>query len=150
MNVPFEKEPSAVDLALGARIRRRRRELGLSGGRLGELLKVSTMQISKYENGKHRIAAARLYEVSEALDVPVSYFFEDLPTRKVIPSVSVASLKGAVGDLKDPLEDLMVLGQLAAKIDDPKEKALIRRLLQRLPIFRDETLEEKDERIELD
>jgi transcriptional regulator with XRE-family HTH domain len=149
MNVPFEKEPSAVDVALGARIRRRRRELGLSGSRLGELLKVSTMQISKYENGKHRIAAARLYEVSEALDVPVSYFFEDLPTQKVTPPVLGLSLKGAVRDLKDPLEDLMVLGQLAAKIDDPREKALIRRLLQRLPIFRDETLEEKDERIEL-
>jgi transcriptional regulator with XRE-family HTH domain len=143
MNAPFEKERSAVDMAVGARIRRRRRELGLTGGRLGEVLNVSTMQISKYENGRHRIAAARLYELSEALEVPISYFFEDLPTRHTSPPTSNSLGKEVETGLRSPLEDLLVLGQLAAKIDDPKEKALIRRLLQELPIFRDENVKDK-------
>ena len=36
-------------------------------------------QVQKYERGANRIGASRLYDLSQVLDVPVSYFFDDMP-----------------------------------------------------------------------
>ena len=70
---------TAVDSYVGTRVRLRRTLLGLSQTELGDVLGVTFQQIQKYENGSNRIGASRLYAVSEALEVPVSYFFEDIP-----------------------------------------------------------------------
>ena len=62
--------------------------LGLSLEMLGETLGVSYQQLQKYEKGSDRISASRLYQMSQILDVPVSYFFEDMPdelVRKTLP-----------------------------------------------------------------
>jgi transcriptional regulator with XRE-family HTH domain len=47
--------------------------------KLGEALGVTFQQVQKYENGANRISASRLYQIGRVLDVPVPYFFEDLP-----------------------------------------------------------------------
>ena len=149
-----DREISAIDVAVGARLRQRRRERDLTGAQLGALLGLSSMQISKYEHGKHRIAAARLYELASILDVPISYFFLDLPPcgsgNNEPPSDASLQTVGPAKPrlpieppLPTELQDLLTLGKLAAKVDDPKEKALIRRLLQRLPIFRDDADEDE-------
>jgi ribosome-binding protein aMBF1 (putative translation factor) len=70
-----------VDILVGIRVRLRRREAGLSQGALGEKLGVSFQQVQKYENGGDRISAGVLYELSKALSVPITYFFEGCETR---------------------------------------------------------------------
>ena len=78
---PKKKKSSArsvtpVDAYLGARMRHRRSELGLSQTALGEKLGVTFQQIQKYESGVNRVSAARLFEICEALDVPLASMFE--------------------------------------------------------------------------
>ena len=67
-----------IDLHLGKRLRRRRRLLGLTQQQLAMAVGVRFQQIQKYECGANRISAARLWQLSEALEVPVSYFFDGL------------------------------------------------------------------------
>ena len=70
------KKPTSTDVLVGSRVRFRRTELGLTQQALAEKLGVTFQQVQKYEKGTNRIGAGRLQEVSKALSVPVSYFFE--------------------------------------------------------------------------
>ncbi|HTI67169.1 MAG TPA: helix-turn-helix transcriptional regulator [Caulobacteraceae bacterium] len=67
-----------IDLHLGKRLRRRRRLLGLTQQQVANAVGIRFQQIQKYECGGNRISAARLWELSEALEVPVSYFYDGL------------------------------------------------------------------------
>jgi transcriptional regulator with XRE-family HTH domain len=74
---PKVETPDPTDVQVGARLRLRRRMLGLSQEKLGELIGVTFQQVQKYERGANRIGASRLQELSRILDVPVSFFFDD-------------------------------------------------------------------------
>lgn len=52
---------------------------GMSQERLGEEIGLTFQQIQKYEKGSNRISASRLYQIACILNVPVQYFFEDIP-----------------------------------------------------------------------
>ena len=67
-----------IDLHLGKRLRRRRRLLGLTQQQLAGAVGVRFQQIQKYECGANRISAARLWQLSEALQVQVAYFYDGL------------------------------------------------------------------------
>lgn len=67
-----------VDLHLGKRLRRRRRLLGLTQQQLAGAVGIRFQQIQKYECGANRISAARLWQLAEALEVPISYFYDGL------------------------------------------------------------------------
>lgn len=67
-----------IDFYVGKRLRRRRRLLGLTQQSLGDMVGIRFQQIQKYECGANRISAARLFELSEALSVPIQYFYEGL------------------------------------------------------------------------
>ena len=67
-----------IDVHLGKRLRRRRRLLGLTQQQLAGACGVRFQQIQKYECGANRISAARLWQLSEALEVPVGYFYDGL------------------------------------------------------------------------
>jgi transcriptional regulator with XRE-family HTH domain len=67
-----------IDLHLGKRLRRRRRLLGLTQQQLANAVGIRFQQIQKYECGANRISAARLWQLAEALQVPVSYFYDGL------------------------------------------------------------------------
>ncbi len=69
---------SDIDLHLGKRLRSRRRILGLTQQQLAGACGVRFQQIQKYECGANRISAARLWRISEALQVPVGYFYDGL------------------------------------------------------------------------
>ena len=71
-------EPHPVDRHVGARLRLRRLQLGMSQERLGESAGVTFQQIQKYERGANRISASRLVEFAQALEVSVGYFFEGI------------------------------------------------------------------------
>ncbi|MBF5093835.1 helix-turn-helix transcriptional regulator [Azospirillum sp. INR13] len=68
-----------VDTHVGSRLRLRRTLLGLSQTELGRRLGLTFQQIQKYEHGTNGIAASRLWQLAEVLDVPVSFFFDDMP-----------------------------------------------------------------------
>jgi transcriptional regulator with XRE-family HTH domain len=71
--------PSPIDIHVGSRIRLRRTLLGMSQERLGEALGLTFQQVQKYERGVNRVGASRLFDLSRVLDVPISFFFDDLP-----------------------------------------------------------------------
>jgi transcriptional regulator with XRE-family HTH domain len=73
--------PNPVDVHVGSRVRLRRTLLGLSQEKLGEAVGLTFQQIQKYERGANRIGASRLFEFSRILDVPVSFFFDDMSER---------------------------------------------------------------------
>ncbi|WP_299440454.1 helix-turn-helix transcriptional regulator [uncultured Rhodospira sp.] len=75
--------PDPIDVHVGQRMRLRRTMLGKSQDQMARALGVSFQQVQKYERGTNRISASRLFDVSRFLDVPVSYFFEDL-TREAV------------------------------------------------------------------
>ena len=70
-----------VDIAVGARIRLLRKVRGMSQQSLAEAAGVTFQQIQKYERGSNRIGSSRLYEFAKVLDVPVSYFFDEMPSN---------------------------------------------------------------------
>lgn len=74
-----QKKPSPVDTHVGMRIRLRRAMLAMSQEKLGEYLGVSFQQVQKYEKGLNRVGASRLQRLSEVLEVPVTFFFDDAP-----------------------------------------------------------------------
>ncbi len=71
-----------IDEIVGTQLRQRRSLLGLSQEKLAEQLGITFQQIQKYENGANRISASRLYELSQALNIPVSFFFENTPANE--------------------------------------------------------------------
>ncbi len=71
------KRPNPTDIYVGSRIRMRRKMLGLSQEKLGERLGITFQQIQKYEKGTNRVGASRLQAMSDALEVPVAYFFPE-------------------------------------------------------------------------
>lgn len=76
---PTAGNPNPVDVHVGARVRLRRTLLGMSQERLGDALGLTFQQVQKYERGANRIGASRLFDLARALQVPVGFFFDDLP-----------------------------------------------------------------------
>lgn len=76
---PRNGKPNPVDVHVGSRVRLRRTLLGMSQEKLGEAIGLTFQQVQKYERGANRIGASRLFNLSQVLDVPVSFFFDDMP-----------------------------------------------------------------------
>ncbi|MGE5148150.1 MAG: helix-turn-helix domain-containing protein [Candidatus Eiseniibacteriota bacterium] len=73
--------PRPVDVHVGSRVRLRRTMLGMSQEKLGAAIGLTFQQVQKYERGANRIGASRLFELSKVLDVPVSFFFDDMASE---------------------------------------------------------------------
>ncbi|MDA9818306.1 helix-turn-helix domain-containing protein [Flavobacteriaceae bacterium] len=80
--MPFKKRSfiatkiSPLDIFVGERLRELRLQVGLSQDKLGELVGLTFQQIHKYETGVNRIAAGKLYEISQVMEKPIAMFFE--------------------------------------------------------------------------
>ena len=74
-----ESLPSPIDVYVGSRIRLRRTQVGASLEALGDALGLTYQQVQKYERGANRVGASRLFDLSRVLDVPISFFFENMP-----------------------------------------------------------------------
>src|SRR5215468_11189733 len=75
-----KKAPNPIDKHVGSRVRMRRMMLGMSQEKLGDALGLTFQQVQKYEKGTNRIGASRLQQISQTLQVPVAFFFEQLPS----------------------------------------------------------------------
>jgi transcriptional regulator with XRE-family HTH domain len=73
-----KRKPVPEDVDLGHKIKIRRIEQKLSQAELGaQLGGLSFQQIQKYERGVNRVGATRLSQIAKALDVPVTFFYDD-------------------------------------------------------------------------
>ncbi len=70
-----------VDTHVGKKIRQRRWLIGMTQQKLAELVGIKFQQIQKYETGANRVSASRLWDISDALGVPVAFFFDGLQSR---------------------------------------------------------------------
>jgi len=126
-----ERQANTVDKRIGQRVKQRRLELGLSQERLAELLGVTFQQIQKYEKGANRIAASRLFDLSGALNVAVTYFFEGL-TLGVAREGGVAEEgEGFVYDMLATPEGQQLL-QIFGTIRSPKVRRRVVDLVRAL------------------
>lgn len=72
-----------VDVHVGKRIRHRRWMIGMTQQQLAEKVGIKFQQIQKYETGMNRVSASRLWDIAQAVDVPVSFFFEGIDDSAV-------------------------------------------------------------------
>jgi transcriptional regulator with XRE-family HTH domain len=77
-----KKVPNPIDRHVGSRVRMRRMMLGMSQEKLGDALGLTFQQVQKYEKGANRIGASRLQQISQILQVSVSFFFEGAPSQR--------------------------------------------------------------------
>ena len=91
-------KPNAVDIHVGTRVRQRRTLLGFSQERLASALDLTFQQVQKYERGANRIGAGRLYQLARALEVPVTYFFEELDDSNYSNAAAVNEPDGVTRD----------------------------------------------------
>jgi transcriptional regulator with XRE-family HTH domain len=116
--------PNPVDVHVGSRVRLRRTLLGMSQEKLGQAVNLTFQQIQKYERGANRVGASRLYQLSRILDVPVSYFFEEMPEDVAKPEklAEMMDEPEAEEQKADPLSRRETLELVRAyyKIDNPR------------------------------
>ena len=116
--------PNPVDVHVGARLRVRRTLLGMSQTMLGEAIGLTFQQVQKYESGANRISASRLFDLSRLLDVPIQYFFDDMPTAVAAssPAQGGGRAKKPPSHEPDPMAKRETLELVRAhyKISDPK------------------------------
>ena len=67
-----------VDVHVGQRVRQRRWMVGMTQQQLGNKVGIKFQQIQKYETGANRVSASRLWDIGEAMGVPVAFFFDGL------------------------------------------------------------------------
>lgn len=75
-----------VDVHVGKRVRHRRWMVGMTQQQLGDIVGIKFQQIQKYETGMNRISASRLWDIAQALDVSISFFFEGFDEDASVPA----------------------------------------------------------------
>ncbi|AYE86877.1 MAG: helix-turn-helix transcriptional regulator [Sulfitobacter sp.] len=93
-----------VDVHVGKRIRQRRWLTGMTQQKLAELVGIKFQQIQKYETGANRVSASRLWDIADALGVPVSFFFEGLKDEEVADGPAVDGLPADLMADKEAME----------------------------------------------
>jgi transcriptional regulator with XRE-family HTH domain len=117
--------PNPIDVHVGARIRLRRTLLGISQTTLAEAIGLTFQQVQKYEKGVNRVSSSRLVDLANALDVTVSYFFEDMSAGVGAQTPSALLKAGhrpaTIDNENDPLAKRETLGFVRSyyKIQDP-------------------------------
>jgi transcriptional regulator with XRE-family HTH domain len=117
-----------MDLHVASRVRERRIVLGISQPKLAAALGLTFQQVYKYEQGKTRISAGRLYEFGKALRVPITFFFEGAADA-LTPAAPLI-----IGDHADELGRREVIELLTAyrAIADPVLRRSLRELARAL------------------
>ncbi|MES2214475.1 MAG: helix-turn-helix transcriptional regulator [Pseudomonadota bacterium] len=120
-----------IDHHVGMRLKSRRILLGLSQQALGEAVQVSVQQIQKYEKATNRISCGKIYRLSQLLQVPIDYFFDN--------NKSVDEGGAAFAEEQDSFEservdlserELISLIRSYKEIKDPKKRQQIIELVK--------------------
>ena len=73
-----DQEPHLVDVHVGARVRMRRKAMGLSQTQLADSVGITFQQLQKYERGSNRVSASKLYGMAVTLQTSVAWFFDGM------------------------------------------------------------------------
>ncbi|MEM7439593.1 MAG: helix-turn-helix transcriptional regulator [Pseudomonadota bacterium] len=111
-----------VDVHVGKRVRHRRWMLGVTQQQLGEKVGIKFQQIQKYETGMNRISASRLWDIAEALYVPVSFFFEGYEKENGSAEAVPVTADVAQGDLLSDKEALDLVRSYYAIPENQRRK----------------------------
>ncbi len=129
--------PRPVDVHVGARVRMRRAFLSMSQTKLGDAIGLTFQQVQKYERGANRMGSSRLYDTARILDVPVRYFFEEMPTA--VAASSPATNRGGKAKKPpsyelDPMAKRETLELVRAyyKISDPRVRERLYEMVKAL------------------
>ena len=95
-----------VDVHVGKRIRHRRWLVGMTQQQLAEQVGIKFQQIQKYETGANRVSASRLWDIADALEVPVSFFFEGIDAEQEAPEEAAAPAAAMPADILGDKEAL--------------------------------------------
>lgn len=124
--------------------------LGMSQDNLGNAVGVTFQQIQKYERGLNRIGASRLYEFARVLNVPVSYFFEDLTEESGVSQPSSGTAQGHLAENGDIFQfeklgnkEILTLVRSYYDIGDPQVRKKVLSLIRSLATSSSEEGEEK-------
>ena len=133
-----KKAPNPTDKYVGSRVRMRRMMLGMSQEKLGDSLGLTFQQVQKYEKGTNRIGASRLQQISQILQVSVSFFFEGAPPAHTIgrhDGMGEAPSPAYVSDFL-ATSDGLALTKAFMRIDDSKLRRRIVDLVEQIAIKR--------------
>ena len=89
-------------------------------------------QVHNIEQGTNRIGSGRLYQLSQVLDVPISYFFDDMPVD--ISGKRAPGLAKGAGFEGDPLaqQETRQLVRAYYRIPNPHLRIQVRKLVKAL------------------
>ena len=113
-----------IDLHVGNRVRQRRRLLGMTQQRLAEAVKIRFQQIQKYESGANRISASRLWSLSRALDVPISYFFEGVDEHGHVSGAANDHSAATPADVFQNKDTIALVRAFYTMNDEPRRRLL--------------------------
>jgi len=120
-----EDGPDPLDIALGSRVRLRRKELDLSQDQLARAIGITFQQVQKYEHGTNRISFSRLVSICGVLDCSVSDLIGSLDKTKSSGAFSRQAAYLSVPGASDLLEAY-------ARVDSPKRRRAILTLARQL------------------
>lgn len=127
----MKKSPNPTDKHVGARVRMRRMMLGMSQEKLGDALDLTFQQVQKYEKGTNRIGASRLQQIAGALQVPVSFFFEELPISPASFNANGVTVPSFVDEFVTTSDGISI-ARCFTKISDPKVRRRIVDLIEQI------------------
>lgn len=113
------RAPNPVDVHVGTRVRLRRTLLGMTQTGLGDAIGLTFQQVQKYERGVNRIGSSRLYDLARVLDVPVNFFFDDMPKGIASKSGATAGAEEFDPDIVSKRETLELV-RAYYKIESPQ------------------------------
>ena len=120
-----------IDAHVGRRVRLRRTLMGMNQTALGQAVGLTFQQIQKYERGANRIGSGRLFQFAEVLDVPVPFFFDEMPEEVGArpPTVSDAQVAGGEADRMARRETLELV-RAYYRISDPRNRRRAREFVK--------------------
>ncbi len=117
-----------VDIKVGANIRKRRKEMGLTQQNLAESIGLTFQQVQKYERGSNRVSASMLFEIARTLKMPPAYFFEEA----VSDAEDIGPLEANVGKFLQSGEGVE-LAQWFPKLTPARRRAVVTLVRSMLP-----------------
>lgn len=118
------KIPNPIDRHVGNRVRMQRILMNMSQEKLGDALGITFQQVQKYEKGVNRISASRLQQISQTLQVPPSFFFQDASGKNGLENAPPLDNGGIVAQFLSTAEGIQ-LNRAFARIADPKVRRRI-------------------------
>ena len=111
--MPKTHRLTAIDKQVGARIRARRLQLGLTQTTLGEAVGLTFQQVQKYERGTNAVSPSRMRDIAKALNLPISFFY------------GAADGEGSADELIGLIQNKLAQRLLCAfnEVEDPEMRA---------------------------